>query len=144
MLDLCGSLLSTGQVLRMEDWESCSALNHPTHPVVTGINSHNKRIFLFIYYIQIPFKGFCKDQCWNILYRCKSLYIFMKAFALWLCFSLMAMFFTTSMLLLSGVDRAMLHSPSGIISFISKNFQILANAFEWTNSTYIRGIFLQI
>lgn len=68
----------------------------------------------------------------------------MKAFALWLCFSLMAMFFTTSMLLLSGVDRAMLHSPSGIISFISKNFQILANAFEWTNSTYIKGIFLQI
>lgn len=37
--------------------------------------SQTKNFSLLIFYIQIPFKGLCKDQFWNILYRWKSMYL---------------------------------------------------------------------
>lgn len=49
---------------------------------------HNIKRSLLIFFVQIPFKGFCKDQFWNALYRWKSLYVLMKAFVLWQYFTL--------------------------------------------------------
>lgn len=106
----------------------------PTHSPCGHMHkkeSHNERIPLLIFYIQIPSKQFCKDQCSNILYMWKSIY-------LWKLF-LYGYIFTISGWLLSGIDgdNALFTIWNNLKSFISKNFQILATAFEWFNSKYM-------